>query len=200
MRVRILIAAAFITSGWLAACSTPASQNGQNNPNRAKGGRDLRLVETPSVEATATVSYLEARIPPKPSMPKKADGKAPPVTSEDKAEHDRAIVIAAAMAQMSKTTISTAAAPQVLAVAPLPIAPTLAIGRPSTGEVANDQPSFGSRGPVIIIRGGRGGPDDDCDLRGHRPAGAINTVLPPLGGGRSLDGPRRSGFPRGGIH
>ena len=49
----------------------------------------------------------------------------------------------------------------------------------------------GRRDPVIIIRGGRGGVDDDCDI--HRPGArrlplAINQVAPP-----------RMAFPRGGI-
>jgi hypothetical protein len=88
-----------------------------------------------------------------------------------------------------------------IVVAPMPTAPAeepleMVVGRgiePSYGggQMITPDLSTGRRGPSVVIRGGRGGIHDDCDI--HRPGMrrvpmAINQVAPP-----------RMSFPRGGI-
>lgn len=209
MRARIPIVAAFMTVGWLAACSKPASQSGQNaHPNT--GARDLLLAEAPRTEG-AVVSDLEARNAPR-STPVRGVARKPVAvqarmvraTALAEAGHDHAAMAAPAPVQeMSRTATATTDIPLRLAMATAPAAPIFGEARPLDGEAggAGDTralPEFGGRGPVIILRGGRGGIDDDCDLHGpraRRPGVAINRSAPALGGGGMV----RTGMLRGGI-
>jgi hypothetical protein len=209
VRVRIPIAAAFMTVGWLAACSKPASQGGHDaHPNT--GARDILLAEAPSTEG-AVVSDLEARNAPR-SAPARGVARknvdrqallgreaAPAAAGPDHA----AMAAPAPVQEMSRTATATTDIPLRLAMATAPAAPIFGEARPLNGDVggAGDTralPEFAGRGPVIILRGGRGGIDDDCDLHGpraRRPGVAINRTAPSLGGG----GIGRTGMLRGGI-
>ncbi len=203
MRARIPIAVAFITVGCLAACSKPASQSGQNaHPNT--GARDILLAEAPRTEG-AVVSDLEARNAPR-SAPVRGVARKSVVRAAAPAEagHDHAAMAAPALVQeMSRTVTATTDIPLRLAMATAPAAPIFGAARPLNGDAggAGDTrafPEFGGRGPAIILRGGRGGIDDDCDLHGpraRRPGVAINRTAPSLGGG----GIGRTGMLRGGI-
>jgi hypothetical protein len=107
------------------------------------------------------------------------------------AGHAHAVVAAVEPVQELSLTTTSPAEPQLhLAMATAPAAPIFGAARPLEGPGgAGDPraiPNFGTgRGPVILIRGGRGGIDDDCDL--HRPGvgrpAAVNRMAPPLGGG-----------------
>ncbi len=203
MRARILIAAAVVTGGWLAACSKPSSQNGQNADPKS-GTRDILLAEAPRSEG-AVVSDLEARNAPK-SAPVRGVARKSVVRAAAPAEagHDHAAMAAPALIQeMSRTVTATTDIPLRLAMATAPAAPIFGAARPLNGDAGGTGetralPEFGGRGPVIILRGGRGGIDDDCDLHGpraRRPGVAINRSAPSLGGG----GYGRTGMSRGGI-
>jgi len=188
--------AAIVTVGLLGACSKPASETSQTDPQG--GGRDIRLAESPRTEAPVA-SVLEA-----PSATRSAPAPAPArriVVREPEPEpagHDHAAVTSDEPVQeLSRTTVSPAEPQLRLAMATAPAAPIFGAARPLEGPGgANDPraiPNFGTgRGPVIMIRGGRGGIDDDCDLhrRGAGRPAAVNRVAPALGGG----------YGRGGIH
>ena len=187
MRAPITIATAFVAAGLLGACSTPAPE-GQTDAQAA--GRDIRLAETPRTEAPVA-SALEApaatRSAPAPAPARRVVVREPEPAP---ASHDHAAVTTEEPVQeLSRTTISSAEPQLRLAMATAPAAPIFGAARPLEGPGgASDPraiPNFGTgRGP-IMIRGGRGGLDDDCDLhrpRGGRPA-AVNRVAPPLGGG-----------------
>ena len=185
MRVPITIAAAFITAGLLGACSTPAP-----NTDAQAGERDLRLAETPRTDG-AVASSLEApgatRSAPAPAPARRVVVREP---EPEPATHDHAAVPADEPVQELSLTTTSSTEPQLrLAMATAPAAPIFGAARPLEGPGgANDPraiPNFGTgRGP-IMIRGGRGGVDDDCDL--HRPGfgrpAAVNRVAPALGGG-----------------
>jgi hypothetical protein len=182
------IAAACFAAGLLGACSKPASETSRTDAQA--GGRDLQLAETPRTEAPVA-SALEApgaaRTAPAPAPARRVVVREP---EPEPAGHDHAAVTTDEPVQeLSRTTISSAE-PQIgLAMASAPAAPIFGAARPLEGPGgANDPraiPNFGTgRGP-ILIRGGRGGIDDDCDL--HRPGfgrpAAVNRMAPPLGGG-----------------
>lgn len=185
MRAPTTIAAAFITAGLLGACSTPAP-----TPDAEAGERDIRLAPAPRTEEPVA-SALEA-----PSAVRSAPAPAPArsvVVREPEPEpagHDHAAVTTDEPVQELRVTTTSSPEPQLrLAMATAPAAPIFGAGRPLEGPGgANDPraiPNFGTgRGP-IMIRGGRGGIDDDCDL--HRPGvgrpAAVNRLAPPLGGG-----------------
>lgn len=188
MRAPMTIAAAFITAGLLGACSKPAPDSAQTNAQA--GGRDIRLAETPRTEAPVA-SPLEA---PGAARPDPAPAPARRIvvreSEPEPASHDHAAVTTDEPVQELSRTTTSSAEPQLrLAMATAPAAPIFGAARPLEGPGgANDPraiPNFGTgRGP-IMIRGGRGGVDDDCDL--HRPGfgrpAAVNRVAPPLGGG-----------------
>ena len=188
MRAPITIAAAFVAAGLLGACSTPAPETARSDAQT--GGRDLQLAETPRPEAPVA-SVLEA-----PSATRSAPATAPArrvVVREPEPEPagqaPEAVTSDVPVQELSLTTTSPAEPQLHLAMATAPAAPIFGAARPLEGPGgANDPraiPNFGTgRGP-ILIRGGRGGIDDDCDL--HRPGfgrpAAVNRMAPPLGGG-----------------
>lgn len=198
-----MLAAGLVTVGWLAACSTPA-------PSKS---RDIELIQSPDREAPS-VSDLEAgRLPkPRPNRPierRLADQPAPPAKVEP--APDQLLAAPVAETEMAQAASLPAAAPQeeivevkdrgVLMSIPTPGDDYQGLGSGSLG--------FSPRRPGIIIRGGRGGVDDDCDLDrpgAHGHPMAINRVSPTpgdqFGSGTSRVGGRSggmSGFPRGGI-
>lgn len=105
---------------------------------------------------------------------------------------DAVISEAAPIHTMSMTMAPTTALP--LAVEPEPA--TQSSGSGWRGRDFSGAPTVqalgGNRGPAIIIRGGPGGRDDDCDLRNalHPRGGgtAVNRLAPPLGGGYGRSG------------
>ena len=210
MRARILIVAALMAGVWAAARFKPTSENSRHLDNDATGrpGEVLR-VNAPGSD-DPVVSDLEARPTAELALVRPVERKtvaprAPRRAGE--AKPDPATLVAALVPEMRATTTSRAEAPLHLAQAPLPASPTPGEGR-SGGDGA-DQPADGGRGPAIIIRGG-GSARDPCALHGPRTRGpgiAINTTLPPLGGGvlvndrapRGRGGSARIGMSRGGI-
>ena len=187
MRTPMTIAAAFIAAGLLGACSKPGPESGQTEAQA--GGRDIRLAETPRAEeqvASALEAPSSVRTAPAPAPVRRAVVREP----EPEPAHDHAAVTTDEPVQaLSRTTVSSPE-PQVhLAMSAAPAAPIFGAARPLEGPGgANDPraiPNFGTgRGP-IMIRGGRGGLVDDCDL--HRPGfgrpAAVNRLAPPVGGG-----------------
>jgi hypothetical protein len=194
MRAHVLITGSTVLAWALGGCG--------GGPQAApESGRDIELVQ-PDVEPVP-VSAIEAGRAPEPEA-RLVRRQAP---APDSAA-DPAPVLPAALADSLEPLAASAAgsapahaaalpdeAPPEIIRAPLPPAPEGGSG----GGPWLDGPGDGAgRGPVIIIRGGRGGIDDDCDL--HRPAVrrpgvAINRVAPEPGGGGVLGRP--AGF-RGG--
>jgi len=81
--------------------------------------------------------------------------------------------------------------------ATLPVVQASGIARVFGSEEPQDRPAGGSRGPAIIIRGGMGGPLDDCDLHRRRGGGvgiAINRSLPSFGSSGEIG---RTSYPAG---
>ena len=176
-----------LAGGILAACSGPAPQD----TPAAASPRDVRLVEA-AVPEEPRVSPLEA------GQALKVVPRARPEAPRH--EHHGAAAVVAAVLEPAPPVSETVVTAAELVPAPAPAAPAeepvLLVGRgvePSyeAGPGFAMAAASGRRDPVIIIRGGRGGVDDDCDL--HRPGArrvplAINQVTPP-----------RMAFPRGGI-
>jgi hypothetical protein len=88
-------------------------------------------------------------------------------------------------------SMTTTSAPEpVLRLAVAPRAPVFGVARAPDGSelIPVHQTSWvpDTRGPAIIIRGGMGRPDDDCDElnpRGRRGGGAaVNRLAPPTAG------------------
>ncbi|MEO8449479.1 MAG: hypothetical protein ABI647_06805 [Gemmatimonadota bacterium] len=147
------------------------------------------------------VSELEAGQALKPALLRGAartkDAPRPAVTPAAQLVTAEAPELSPVAPTLSRTTSLSAESAHVLAMAPAPTAvvPAAAIqplgidGRSwrSGGGYQTEQPEAGglNRGPAIIIRGGRGGVDDRCDIHGHGAGVAINRVTP--------------GFPRAGI-
>ncbi|MGQ0704133.1 MAG: hypothetical protein ACT4PM_13460 [Gemmatimonadales bacterium] len=88
------------------------------------------------------------------------------------------------------TTVASAAAPA-LSEVPVPAGPlSLASSEGNGNSHAGGSTAGGGSGgePTILIRGGMGGPRDDCKIHGTGRAGIgvlINRLAPPLRGGRS---------------
>ncbi len=199
MRFRSLIAAAGVC---VAACSKPQPPSNQGIGQPDGTGRDLRLGSSLSSDGPV-VSDLEAGRTPKPRL----------VAPVELSKFDQATKTArapkallAAMTVAPKLAVTASAPTQTetsraLAMAPMaesPSRPTLAVGGGLNSSALGDDESFPAssrRGPTIIIRGGRGGPDDDCDIRHPRSHGgiAVHSMAPTPGGGRV------STSPRGGI-
>jgi len=189
VKVAILFAASVVTVGWLAACSKPASQ-----ASETADARQIRLAEPPPADS-AVVSSLEAHQPLKPVLVQRGAVAALPVRVSART---RALELPAAPPHMMRMTTSAVA--EVPAAADLSAAPEAkAIG--FGGQIGHGLGAFqvpasepenlsggASRGGMILIRGGMGGVDDKCDLRGgHRGGIAINRMTP------------FGGSPRGGI-
>lgn len=101
--------------------------------------------------------------------------------------------------RMSVTTSAVQEAPGLGDLATVPASTLPAARGPSSGDFEGHRsPTDGlSPDPLVILRGGRGGLRDDCDLhnRGARPA-AVNRMAPPIGGGYGGSGTRTS-YPAG---
>ena len=204
-----MLAAGFATAGWLAACSAPAPST--EDRAGAKKTRDIELIQSPETQAPS-VSDLEAGRLPKPHQNRierrLADEPVPPAAVEPAPDQPLAAPTAATEAAPAAGAAVAIAAPQEEVVEIKDRGVLMSI--PTPGD---DSPGLGSgfmpRRPGVIIRGGRGGIDDDCDLDrpgAHGHPMAINRVSPTpgdqFGSGTSRVGGRSggmSGFPRGGI-
>lgn len=210
MRTYVLVVAS-AGGCWLAGCSRPAPEHRRDPVAQATTTRDLQLIEAPA-SLTPTVSDLEAgRTQIRSGIPTAEQHHprhAPPLPLPD-AKRATATGALAAMALDRAPTLSTTAASapevsQVLVQAPV-AAEMYSTGglRPAPVDEVVDRgvtfagrdrgTTFAGRDPVIIIRGGRGGRDDDCDL--DRPGGgahhhgvAINRVAPSFTGGVTVSG------------
>ena len=188
MRERILIAAAILTSGWLGACSKPTSSDGKE---LGTGTRRIELAE-PARPEGAVVSDFEAGRPiGRVAVQPKRAAATTRVAPEPAPAAAPAIV--AEVAHVHAVSMTSSAAPEpVLRLATAPSAPVFGVARAADGSALPSIPENRwlpdpvNRGPAIIIRGGNGRPDDDCDLipRGHRIGSAVNRLTPPIGGGR----------------
>lgn len=201
MRERILIAAAIVTSGWLGACSKPTSPNSQELGAKAeRGSRRIELAEPARAEG-AVVSDLEAgRATERVVVQSKKRSTTARVARGAAPALDQAIM--PATAHVHTLSMTTSPAPEaVLRLATAPAAPVFGVARAAdgSGQAAPENyvlPAAVNRGPGIIIRGGRGRLDDDCDehnLRGRTGGAAVNRLAPPTMGGNV-----RTSF-RGGI-
>ena len=187
MRHRIFVAG--VLAAGLAACSGPA-------PDRSAGteARQIRLAE-PAARDSAVVSEIEAPQALKP-VPVRRVVRAAPAPAAAEPTHDHVAMMAAEAPRVTSSMASSAEpvlelpglspAPS----APAASAPALIVGTQATavsihGDYRPSVPTVGgNRGPMILIRGGMGGVDDKCDLRGqHRGGIAINRSAPAFGGG-----------------
>ena len=188
------ITGALIASVWVAACSSPSPEpRGAAEKAEVSPTRDLQLADSPD-PAGAVVSEIEAnRAPPRARSP-----EAPRPTRVAK-QPDAPPPVVAALDQAPKLSATLASAEVPVTLAAAPAAPEMVETVHYTGagsmQTQDDwtEPAPVSRvggGPRVIIRGGRGGVDDDCDL--HRPgirrmggvAGAVHNLVPQFGGYR----------------
>jgi hypothetical protein len=190
VRERTLIAATLAIGIWSAACSKPDSKLSQQTPPKA-GVIQASLPSTPA--SVPVVSGLEAGHDPqlalaRPGNAKRAEARTTRVATggaASMAEHNHAALAAAEglpamhLTASAETVLTLQAAPGAIPLASPPRSEGASSGRGFEPQLAG-----GSRGPTIIIRGGMGGPDDDCDLM-HRRRGfgaAVNRMAPPIGG------------------
>lgn len=190
----VAVAATVLAAGWVVGCA-----GGEGGVAAEGAVRDLSLVEVPPV-AAVQVSDLEAGRPlsgagvrregtdSRRSVPPARATENQPIPTE--AAQARSVVVAESEAQVAGPAVPAAAVdaaalepPPEIVRAPMPAEPAVGYAGPHLGE---DFGSPGRRGPGIIIRGGRGGVDDDCDLHRptlRRPGGiAINRITPGLPG------------------
>jgi hypothetical protein len=197
VRLSALTVTVLMTGGFLAACSLPAPEI----DGAADGGaRDIRLVEQPSADAPR-VSDLEAgRVGE--SAPARPVVRARPAVRQAAAA-PKVVEPEPLVLQLATATLTTPI-PTAPDAAPAEEAPPEIIRAPvssswmggTNGPLADGGGRSGhGGGPGIIIRGGRGGIDDDCDL--HRPGFggtgiAINRrgSIPVIGGGIARPGLR----------
>ena len=201
MRERILIAAAIVTSGWLGACSKPTNE--QEAGASPESSRQIQLAE-PARTDGAVVSDLEAGRVTEPVLVVSKRG----TTTARAARRATPAPVQALVPETHVHTMSTTMTPvpePVLRLASAPTAPVFGVARAAdgSGQAAPENttlpgmlPGITNRGTGIIIRGGLGRIDDDCDehnIRGRTGGAAVNRLTPPIGGGNV-----RTSF-RGGI-
>ena len=206
MQSRLTIAIGLMAGFMVAACSKPSAEN-TPAAGAPPQSRDLRLAADPSGESRV-VSDLEAGRLSRPSLSQPV-ARRPALKSASRAPEK-----GLADAELTAPTITSITAvserssqlAQVLLPLPLPLPLPMSAGRlpaaATGGEGSADHRDrdWGgiSRGPMIIIRGGMGGPRDDCKILGARGAGGgilINSMAPRPGGEgrmpRSMPGPVR---------
>lgn len=169
------------------ACSKP-SDSAKDQESR----RDVRLIEEPSTDKQ-TVSDLEAgKTPPRTLLPEARTRSPNPPAAEPVAAPapNHAAMMAELEPEAAMKVVTTTETP-----APLnePSMPWI------RGAVLDSTPDHwnsgrGSRGPMILIRGGNGTDRDDCKVHGMGGI-AINRMTPPARGG----GGRRNFSSAGGI-
>jgi hypothetical protein len=204
---RILMAAALSAGISVVACSRPSSQN--DPALGSPESRQIELVGAPGSDAPLA-SDLETKRSSKaraPSAPRVAAAAAAAGQPDATPTHDHAMSAVAISPRVGTTTSVIADPDRDLARAPVPSAPSILVstsfgaaavsGGPSAGTEPDAGPGPIHRGPTILIRGGMGGPHDDCKIHGTSPGLAINRMTP--GFGNEVRGNTGGRFPRGGI-
>jgi hypothetical protein len=191
VRYRALIATA-AAAVCAAACSKPQTQANGRSGSVNPTGRDLRLGSSLASDS-AVVSDVEAGRIPKPRLNAPVEQyRAPATVKLSRTSHALAEVALARpkLAMPVMTPTMTATAPT-LAMAPTAESarPTLVVGGGlNAGDGDGAYSGFSGHRGVVIIRGGPGGIDDDCDIRHPRSHGgiAINSSAPAFGGSRGV--------------
>ncbi len=207
MRYPFLVAAT--AGGWLlAGCSGPAPGSRSAPQADAPTPRDLHRIDAPAMSSVA-VSDLEAGrtrtgSPTAVAADKHRPHRPPPTATPASVataaiDLDQAPILSATSSGAPEISQAVVQAPPVVDMFP-------AGGlRPAPiGEYAGGEATPSHRDPVIIIRGGRGGVDDDCDLDrpgAHGRGIAINRTAPTFAGGVTVSGrtPRLVGRSGGGF-
>lgn len=212
MNQRILMAAALSAGISVVACSRPTSQDDQTLGSGTPGSRQIELVGAPGPEAPLASDLETRRAPraaPAPSAAQVSTAAAATGQPDATPTHDHAMgAVAVGVPQVGTTTSIIADPDRDLVRAPIPSAPSILVstsfgaatvpGGPSAGSDPDALPGPINRAPTIIIRGGMGGPHDDCKIHGGAPGLAINRITPGFGGGE-VRGNTGGRFPRGGI-
>lgn len=186
MRARTILVAALL-AGVSVACSKPAPSPVGDSP---ADDREIRLVDAPPADS-AVVSALEAgrgaTLNHESSTPHTSNRPAAAIASSDPEPGAEVAVPSLAVTEMAAPVALVPASttlPLRVAGTGVPAAASGAGPATSAGS-APAMPAGGTRGPVILIRGGMGTPHDDCKLHpvASRGAGiAINNVAPPIPG------------------
>jgi len=182
----VLVGAALLA----VACSRPS-----DSARDQKAHRDIRLIEEPSTDKQ-TVSDLEAGKPsPREAIPEaRTRSPNPPAAEPAPApSHNHAAMMAELEPEATMKVVTTTETPAPLNEPSMPFIP---------GAILDSTPAHwnygggggGSRGPMILIRGGMGTDRDDCKIHGMGGI-AINRMTPPVRG----VGGNRSNFSGGGI-
>lgn len=178
MRTRILSAAAVVITV-CAACSGPAGETSQEAIDRQqpRGAAPVELAITRPATGVPVVSEIEAARPaPEPIVRRTrreratARPEAPPPAAEaatPQALPAPEITLAAGGIAGPAPIRDAAAAPR--APEPPPVAEDG--GHVHGGEMDGARPEREGRGPIVIIRGGRGGVNDPCVK--HPPRGGV---------------------------
>ncbi len=174
MRIRTLVLAAV----GLAACSAPQ----QTQP----ASRDLHLGTT-ATRDTGVVSEIEIGRLPKPRRPSANARRAAPAAAAALEAPAPKLALASTSAALIEPThdFKEAAEPiEILVAGPAPAAmPDIGGIGLQRGGMGGGWSTGGRRGGVII-RGGVGGTDDDCDIRHpHSSPIAIHSLTPGFRGG-----------------
>lgn len=193
------ISPVFVGAALLAvACSRPG-----NTTKDQEAYRDIRLIEEPSRDKQ-TVSDLEAgRSPPRVALPEARSTSTSPAALPVQAPAlNHAAMVAELELEATMRVVTQTESPAPMGETSLP-----ALRGPAPGGVADSAPGNtgsygggGSRGPMILIRGGMGGARDDCKIHGLGGLGgggiAVNRLGPPI---RGTSGTNRQFSGAGGV-
>jgi len=197
MRERAFIATVLLAGISAAACSKPAPSTPAQSDTRASAAPANLAGST--VAGVPVVSGLEAGHDPRLALPgpmarKSVQSVVASRTGTKVEPLPSAVMGSEPHAAMRMTATSVAALTPGLAPEALPLAAIAGPDRAPRHDPYLDA-GLGSRGPAIIIRGGMGGPDDDCDLlhmRGRHGFGAaVNRLTPPMGARGGFGGSTR---------
>ena len=198
MRQHSLVVAAVLTGSWLAACSQPAPTTDTQATSAEESARHINLAGSPRSESPV-VSDLESGIRRGAGVARAISPRRAPVPAVElpggspvaEAEHHRTMAESVELPQRLSLTTSAVTAAPALGLEPMPAAaPGPADSGPAAGGLDGASPGLIGSGPdpLIIIRGGRGGVRDDCDLHRRGIPAAVNRMAPPLGGGYGRTG------------
>jgi len=175
------LVSALIAAGAVACVSASGDQSGAATADRAATEtRDLQMLQAPAPEAAPSVSDLEAGRQETVHRAHRAAAEPAAVATAPAPEPDLTSIISEPSPSVAEPAVATSlveAPAPAAAVAEEP-APTIERSPPmSTWMGGSAEPvvsaggfdsglrgAVGGHGPVIIIRGGRGGIHDDCDL------------------------------------
>ena len=187
MRARIILVAALL-AGISVACSKPASQApGAASPT---DDREIRLVDAPSADhpvVSALEAGREATLSQGSSTPHASTSPGTVIPASDAQPSAEVAVPSLAVTEMAAPAVlvpTTTSLPLRISGTGVPAVTSEAGPGTSAGRTPA-RLAGGTRGPVILIRGGMGTPHDDCKLHPVASRGvgiAINNVAPPIPG------------------